>query len=478
MTPTAPDAGRERGLLAVLLAPMFMYQADTTIVNVANPAIGADLHATAAELELVLGGYLLASATMFIAGARLGQMRGYRRMFLLGLALFGVASLLCGLAPTPAALIATRVAQGAGGALMIPQVLTSIQVSFEGRARARALSLYPIALAGGAVVGQLLGGALVSADLFGTGWRPIFLINVPIAVAVLVAGRRLLAPDADQDRDARLDVTGTALLSSALLLIVLPLTLGRQEHWPAWTWICLSASLPLLASFVIAERRISAAGGSPLLHLGVLSRPAIRWGLTPQAIAVSTYYSLLFTLALYLQQGLGHSPLVSGLTLVSWVAPFGVASQIVRRVPATRRPLVAPAGCLLLAGAYAALSGGLFAGEHAEAVLVVLLGAGGLGLGLQFSALVGHLTDAVAPRYAPDISGVSTTVMQIGGAVGAAGFGTLYLALAGRGATTAFAIVAAGLAAVALLAGVAARVATRSPKRVRLSAWHSSTSTA
>jgi MFS family permease len=469
MTPTAPDAGRERGLLAVLLAPMFMYQADTTIVNVANPAIGADLHATAAELELVLGGYLLASATMFIAGARLGQMRGYRRMFLLGLALFGVASLLCGLAPTPAALIATRVAQGAGGALMIPQVLTSIQVSFEGRARARALSLYPIALAGGAVVGQLLGGALVSADLFGTGWRPIFLINVPIAVAVLVAGRRLLAPDADQDRDARLDVTGTALLSSALLLIVLPLTLGRQEHWPAWTWICLSASLPLLASFVIAERRISAAGGSPLLHLGVLSRPAIRWGLTPQAIAVSTYYSLLFTLALYLQQGLGHSPLVSGLTLVSWVAAFGVPGRLLGRVPPRRRAIVAPAGCAMLAFAYLAISAAMLTGHHAEGLLVVLLGIGGFGLGANFSALLEHLTSATPPEHAADISGALTTSTQIAGSIGVAVFGTAYLGLLhGPGAahaTHAFGLITATFAIATLLAAIAAYRATHIGRR-------------
>jgi MFS family permease len=381
MTPTAPNAGRERRLLSVLLAPMFMYQADTTIVNVANPAIGADLHATAAELELVIGGYLLGSATMFITGARLGQMRGYRRMFLLGMSVFAVSSLLCGLAPSPLALIATRVAQGAGGALMVPQVLTSIQVSFEGQSRARALSLYPTALAGGAVVGQLLGGALVAADLFGTGWRPIFLINVPIAAVVLIAGRRLLAPDRGRDHDARLDLPGTALLSTALLMVVLPLTLGRQEQWPAWTWICLAAGLSLLIAFVIVERRVSAAGGSPLLDLGALSRPAIRWGLTPQAIAISTYFALLFTLAVYLQQGLGDSPLVSGLTLVPWVAAFGIPGRLLGRIPDRSRAMVAPAGCGLLTLAYVAISTAMLTAHHAEGLLLVLLGIGGFGLG-------------------------------------------------------------------------------------------------
>ncbi|HEX3318911.1 MAG TPA: MFS transporter [Solirubrobacteraceae bacterium] len=470
---TSVDPRRPHMLLAVLLMAPFMAQADATIANVATPSIHADLGAAGAQLELVVGGYLIAFAMLLITGARLGQTHGYRRVFLAGVTLFTAASALSGLAPTATVLIAARVLQGAGAAMMLPQTLTGIQLAFAGPARARALALYAVALSAGAVTGQLLGGMLISADLLGTAWRAIFLVNVPIGLAVLAAGARCLPAD-DRGAARRVDLRGVAALSAGVLLVVLPLVLGRADGWPAWSWACLAASIPALALFVVTQRRRA----EPLVNLHALAPAPVAFGLAAVAAATATYYALLFTLALYLQQGLGRSPLVSGLTLVSWVAAFGVASQIVRRVPATRRPLVAPAGCLLLAGAYAALSGGLFAGEHAEAVLVVLLGAGGLGLGLQFSALVGHLTDAVAPRYAPDISGVSTTVMQIGGAVGAAGFGTLYLALAGRGATTAFAIVAAGLAAVALLAGVAARVATRSPKRVRLSAWHSSTSTA
>ncbi len=175
-----------------------------------------------------------------------------------------------------------------------------------------------------------------------------------------------------------------------------------------------------------------------------------------------TYYGLLFTLALYLQQGLGRSALVSGLTLVSWVAAFGAAGQIVRRLPPRFGSLAAPAGCLLLAGAYLALSASLFAGRHPEALLVVLLAAGGLGLGTQFSALIVHLTDAVTEGYAHDISGVSTTTTTIAGAIAIAAFGTAYLSLASAGsATHAFAIVTAGFAAIAVLAALLARAATR-----------------
>jgi hypothetical protein len=190
---------------------------------------------------------------------------------------------------------------------------------------------------------------------------------------------------------------------------------------------------------------------------------AVAWALAALLIATGTYYALLFTLAQYPQNGPGKSALVSGLTLVPWVAAFGVAGQLVRRLP-ERRLRLAPAGCLLLAAAYGAIGAVLFTGEHPEGLLVFLLAAGGLGLGSNFSAILAHLTGTVPPRYAPDISGVSSTTAALGGALGVAGFGTLYLGLPHTGATaatTAFATVAAALAPAALLAAVSAWRATR-----------------
>ena len=454
----APTPRTHNGrLLAVLLIAPFMAQADATIANVATPSIHPELGASGAELELVIGGYLVAFAVLLITGARLGQTHGYRRMFLAGIAVFTGASALSGLAPTPAVLIAARVLQGAGAALMFPQTLTGIQLAFTGPARVRAIGLYAIALSAGAVAGQLLGGALISADLLGSGWRAIFLVNVPIGLVALVAGARRLPADDDR-ASRRIDLRGVAALSVTVLLVVLPLVLGRADGWPAWTWICFAASVPALALFVATQR----GRAEPLVNLHALAPRPVAFGLAAVAAATATYYALLFTLALYLQQGLGRSPLVSGLTLVSWVAAFGLAGQVVRRVPERRRPLVAPAGCLLLAAAYVALSASLFAGERSEVVLVVLLGAGGLGLGLQFSALVGHLTNAVAPRYAPDISGVTTTTTTIAGAIAIAAFGTAYLSLASDGAAThAFAVVTAAFAAIAVLAAALAHGATR-----------------
>ena len=443
-----PHKGR---LLAVLLMGPLMAQADATIANVATPSIRADLGASGAALELVVGGYMIAFAMLLITGARLGQTHGYRRVFVLGVTTFTSASVLCGIAPTPAVLVAARVLQGAGAALMFPQTLTGIQLSFEGAERARAIGLYVIALSSGAVAGQILGGGLISLDIAGTDWRAIFLVNAPIGAAVALAAVRHLP--ADGGRATRpVDVGGVATLSAAILLIVAPLVLGRAEGWPAWTWISLAASAPALALFVVVERRVAARDGSPLMNLGVIARPTVSWSLVALLAATGTYYALLFTLAQYLQQGLGRSPFLSGLTLVPWVVAFGAAGQLVRRVPERARPLVPSAGCALLAAAYVAISAALFGDRHGEALLLVVLAAGGLGLGIQFSALIAHLSNAVPPRYAPDISGVSSTLMQIGGTVGVAAFGTLYLGLAADGATHAFAVVTAAFAAAALLA--------------------------
>src|SRR5262249_33227591 len=203
-----------------------------------------------AELKWVVPGYSAAYGMLLIPGARLGDLRGRRRIFLPGLTVFTLASLACGLAPAAVPLIAARVVQGVGAALLVPQVLTGIQHAFPaGPARVRALGWYAAALSGGAVVGQVLGGLLVSANLFDTGWRPVFLINVPIGVVWLVAAARLLPPDVQRE-GGRLDLPGVAALSVTSLLAVLPVVLGRDLHWPTWSWICLAASAPALLVFL------------------------------------------------------------------------------------------------------------------------------------------------------------------------------------------------------------------------------------
>ena len=224
-------AARGRWLmLIVLLAGQFMALLDVTIVNVAMPTLGRSLHASGAELQLVVAGYTVSYAMMLITGARMGDLYGRRRMFLAGVGIFTLASLVCGIAPGIEVLIAARFVQGAGAAAMMPQIMSVIQVRFDGAARARALSAYTAVLSSGFVAGQVIGGVLVTANLFGQAWRPVFLVNVPIGLTLL-ALVPLVVPGDAPGRGAsgrRLDLAGLAIAVPAVFLMVLPLMLGHQ----------------------------------------------------------------------------------------------------------------------------------------------------------------------------------------------------------------------------------------------------------
>lgn len=465
MTEATPRPHHSGWLLTALLGGMFLGNVDIAIVNIATPSIQHHLHASGAELELIVSGYTLTYAVLLITSARLGGARGYRRMFQLGLAIFTLASLACGLAPTPLLLVVARVVQGAGAALLTSQVLTGIQLNFQGPARSRALGWYTAVLSGSAVFGQVIGGVLVSADLFGTAWRPIFLINVPIGLALIAVGWRFLPADARRGTQ-RMDLAGVAVLSAALLLLVLPMVLGRDAGWPAWTWVCFAASLPAFAWFVGVERRVGRRGGQPLITLSLLTRKPVVYALVSQAATRATYFALLFVLAQYLQAGLHKSATYSGLVLVSWVAAFGVSGPLLGRMPATLKHWVAPLGTVLLALAFTGIGMGAWAGSTSGVLLTSLLGLGGLGYGAAFSGTLTHLTSAVEDRYAPDMSGLFNTTLQVGGVLGVALFGTVYLDLAPSGGRAAamhgFMVIALVLGAVGFAAAVLSQLAVLS----------------
>ena len=431
----AADTGHGRWImLAVLLAGQFMALLDVTIVNVAMPTIGRALHASGAELQLVVSGYTVSYAMLLITGARLGELRGRRRMFLAGIVLFTLSSAVCGVAPNITALIAARFVQGAGAAATMPQIISVIQARFAGPDRARALSAYSAVLASGFVAGQVLGGLLVNANLFGSAWRPVFLVNVPIGLAVLCVAPRVMPRDARDAADGtrRLDLAGLAIAVPAVFAIVLPLMLGHQEHWPWWILACIGVGVLLAAVFVGGERRIAARGGDPLLNLGVLRSPGLASGLAAVIILMVTYGGFLFALSLQLQGGLGESPLRAGLTFAPCALAFGICGFFWRRLPSRIHHLLTPVGCLVAVAFYAALGLDLASGTRGGPLLQVILVVLGASLALGFSPLVTHALLHVPVRDAADASGLFTTPLQLGQAVGVATFGSVFLSLAAR----------------------------------------------
>jgi MFS family permease len=442
-------------VLAVVLIGQFMAVLDASIVNVAAPSIHASLHASGAGLQLVVAGYTITYAVLLVTGARLGDILGHRRMFMAGLVGFTLASLGCGLATSAAFLIALRFVQGAGAALMIPQVLSLIQRTHAGPARARAMSRYAAVLAGGAVVGQVVGGLLISANLFGSGWRPVFLVNVPIGAVLLAVGARAL-PHGRGEPGRTLDLPGLAWLTPAVLAFVLPLVLGQPEHWPVWGWILMAASLPLVVGFAWAERRVAGAGGTPLIPGRVLRVPGAPVAIAGLGVVMTIFSGFFFTLALHLQDGLGFSPLRAGLTFAPAAAAFALVSLNWRRTPASWHGALIIGGFVAFGAAMAAMAEVLRAGGTGGVALYLIGTLSGAGMAAAFGPLMTRVLLRVPVELAADATGVVVTVNQIGLLVGVAAFGTLYLNLAGRlpahAALGAFRTVSAHAEAVTFLA--------------------------
>lgn len=428
----------KRWLLVVLLTGQTMVSMDGSIVAVALPNIASGLRSSGALLQLVTGGYIFALAVLVVTGARLGDKYGHRTMFFLGLLGFTVASLACGLAPSGAVLVAARVCQGASAALVLPQVLSLIQLAFDGAARARALGLYSMVLALGVALGQIAGGVIVS---LGGSWRPIFLVNVPIGAVLLVVGPRLMPPE--PTRTTRLDLPGVALLSCGMAAFVVPLVLGREQDWPFWTWLSLTAGCVLLLVFGAYELRAP----SPLLDLSILREPAVRRGLFAACAVMGAYTGFLFALVLYLQNVLDFSPLRAGLTFVPYTAGFATAGLGWTRLPPRARTQLPVFGLLSFAVAASVLA--LLTADAWPALLSIpLLFGAGLGHASGFSPLVARITDAVGPGQASSVSAMANTGTLLSNVLAIAAIGGVYLSNPGTlTQVTALIAVLLGLAA-------------------------------
>ncbi|HEV2637633.1 MAG TPA: MFS transporter [Actinocrinis sp.] len=424
--------------LLVLLAGIFIAILDFFIVNVALPATQHDLHTGSATVQWIVAGYGIALAAGLVTGGRIGDLVGRKRVYLLGLALFTLASAACGLAPDAAALIAARLAQGLSAALLMPQVLALINVAFTGAHRVRAYTGYGLALGLAAVFGQLIGGALIQANVAGLGWRSIYWINVPIGLVTLLLAVRAV-PVPERHPRVRLDLAGAGLLSAALVALILPLVDGRQAGWPVWTWCSLAAVPVLLAVFFGYQRRLAAHGGAPLLDPALFGDRAFSAGLSVALVYSQAMASYFFVLALYLQSGRGMTPLSSGV-LFTGVGGAYLATSLVSGRWAARlgRQVLALGTCVQGAG-YAVLSVSVHWFGHGHSVLCLLpamIVIGG-GMGLTLAPMSGTVLAGVEPRNAAAAAGLLATMQQVGGALGVAVVGMVFFALVGTAPTPA-----------------------------------------
>ncbi|NUR86693.1 MAG: MFS transporter [Nonomuraea sp.] len=410
-------------MLAVLLSAWFMAQFDFFVVNVAAPAFQRDLGAGPAALEFVVGGYAFTYAAGMITGGRLGDRYGYRRMFVLGVAAFTVASVLCGIAVNPVQLVVARLLQGLAGAVMVPQVLATISAVFPPDRRAAAMGWYGAAGGLGSIAGQVLGGLLLTADVFGLGWRIIFLINLPIGLVVIALALRVLPRV--EPRPAKLDLLGATGLALGLGLVLVPLGVGNSAGWPAWTWICLAASVPVLLLTGRWQYVLGRRGGRPVLDLALLRVRSYLAGVGAITAFMAYFASFMFTLTLVLQGRLGLDAFQAGLAFAPMGVLFTLTSLLGTRLVRAYGLRVVVFGGLVTAAGLLLVT---LTGDRGLPWIMAALVLVGTGNGFVLPQLIGAALVEVEPHQAGIGSGFLSTAQQFGGSGGVAVIGAIFFA--------------------------------------------------
>ncbi|BAJ32811.1 MULTISPECIES: MFS transporter [Kitasatospora] len=425
----APGPDPKRWLaLAVLLVATFMDLLDVNIVTVAIPTVQSDLGASAVVVQAVTAGYTLAFAAVLITGGRLGDIFGRKRMFMTGVAGFVLSSALCAAAQSSEMLVGGRILQGVTAAIMVPQVLAIIHVSFDPKEIGRVVALYAGMIGLAIVAAPILGGVLVDWSPFDLGWRAVFVVNLPVGVAALVGASRWMR-ESKSPHAMRLDLIGMLLAIVGLLLLMLPLMLGRELDWPAWSIICLVAAVPVLVGFVFYERYKTRKDGSPLVILSLFKVRAFGAGVAAQMLFSTVPAGFFLSWTLYLQGGLGWSALHTGLTAI----PFSLGVPIVGTIAVRtlhprygRHTLVAGAVAMMLGvGSYAWIAnraGDGITSWHAVPSMLLL----GSGMGLLMAPLTGLILREVKPQEAGAASGIINATGQLGAALGVAIIGGIF----------------------------------------------------
>jgi EmrB/QacA subfamily drug resistance transporter len=439
-------------VLALVLVAEIMDLLDSTVITIAAPTVRAELGGGTATMQWWAAGYTLAFGVFMIIGGRLGDIYGRRRVFVVGISGFTAASAACALAPSPDFLIATRVLQGGFGALLIPQGLGMIKTVFPPSQMGAAFAAFGPVMGLAAVGGPILAGWLVSADLLGTGWRMIFLINLPLGVVGLIGALRVFPESRSPDR-LRLDPLGVALIAAASVCLIYPLVQGRELGWPAWTVLMMAGGVALLGAFAVVERR---GHGTPLIEPSLLRNRAFTSGLVVGIAFFSGFAGLLLVISVFLQDGLHFSPEHAGLTFLPTTLASAAAAVASFPLMAKFGRGVLQAGIALIVLSLAALA--LIVGHHGldttTWTMVPALILFGVGLGFVFGPLFNVILAGVDDREVGSASGTLNAVQQLGNSIGVAALATIFFSLIDHGhlspaALRTTTLVAAGLFAVA-----------------------------
>ncbi|MCF3124100.1 MFS transporter [Streptomyces arenae] len=425
---TPPSAGAEGVAsdrrrwfaLAIVMTAAFMDLVDVTIVNIAIPSIQRDAGATFSQIQWITAGYTLAFAAGLITGGRLGDIHGRKRLFLIGITGFTVASALCGFAVNPEMLVVSRILQGGMAALMVPQVLSIVHATFPAHERGKVFGLFGMVVGLGAVSGPLLGALLTQWNLFGLEWRPIFLINLPVGIAGLLLGRRFIT-ESKAPRALKLDLVGVVMVTLGLLMLLYPLTRGRELGWPVWGHVMMAGAFVVFGALVAYEKWKTAKDGSPLVELSLFKVKSFAAGIAVQTVFGVTMGIFFLVWTLYMQEGLGWSALRAGLTGVPFSIAVSAAAgvSVQKLVPRFGRKVLQTGALTMAAGVLIYLwESGRYGADIASWQMALPLVVMGLGMGLIVAPLTDAVLSDVPQEHAGSASGLINTVQQMGTALG------------------------------------------------------------
>jgi EmrB/QacA subfamily drug resistance transporter len=433
--------------LVIVALAFVMDLLDSTIVNVAIPTIRDNLGASYAAIQWVVAGYALTFATLLVTGGRMGDVYGYKKVFIGGVAGFTLASLLSGLAQNPGMLIAARLLQGACAALMVPQVMSLMQVMYKPEERGGINGLFG-ALGGlSASLGPVVGGLLIKWNILGWDWRPIFLINVPIGIFALIAGIKYL-PNGKSPHPLKLDLLGTGLVITAIFLLTYPLIQGRDLGWPAWSFAMMAASLPVFGLFAWWQRRKERADGSPLVLPSLFRKRSFGVGLAVNLVFEMAMIGFFLTNTLLLQIGFGFSAVHAALTGIPVAIGIGLTMALAgeKIVPKLGRYALSLGTIIMALGLMSTLwvVHRYLQDVHSWQLIVPLL-LTGIGMGFVFGSLFAAVLNGVDPKHAGSASGILNATQQVGGAIGVAVIGVIFFGQLSVGAPKSFSTVEADL---------------------------------